>query len=52
MNFTLVKGDMAHLDEYRAIFFDSKLYDAYFAEDDRLEKSLPTVLRPALCTLP
>lgn len=40
MNFTLVKGDMAHLDEYRAIFFDSKLYDAYFAEDDRLEKSL------------
>lgn len=40
MNFTLVKGDPARLEEYRAIFFDSKLYDAYFAEDDRLTRSL------------
>lgn len=40
MNFTLVKGDMGRIDEYCAVFHDSKLYDTYFSQDDRLEKYL------------
>lgn len=44
MNFTLVKGDPARLTEYIEIFKDSKLYDAYYADSDRL----PTYLAAAM----
>jgi len=32
MDFTLVKGDLSRIEEYCALFLDSKLYDAYFTE--------------------
>ena len=32
MKFTLVKGVPERLEEYREVFYGSKLYDAYFAE--------------------
>lgn len=44
MDFTLVKGDPSRLEEYCQVFYDSKLYDAYFADSDRL----PTVLTDAM----
>lgn len=44
MKFTLVKGDPARLEEYVEIFRDSKLYDAYFSDSDRL----PTYLLDAI----
>lgn len=44
MDFTLVKGDPSRLEEYCQVFYDSKLYDAYFADSDRL----PTVLMDAM----
>ena len=44
MDFTLVKGDPSRLEEYCQVFYDSKLYDAYFADSDRL----PNVLMDAM----
>ena len=44
MDFTLVKGDPGRLEEYCQVFYDSKLYDAYFAGSDRL----PAVLTDAM----
>lgn len=40
MNFNLVKGDPARVAEYCEIFYDSKLYDAYFSEPGVLENWL------------
>ena len=40
MNFNLVKGDAARIAEYCEIFYDSKLYDAYFSEPGVLENWL------------
>ena len=36
MDFTLVKGDLSKAEEYRDLFLDSKLYDAYFSEGTAL----------------
>lgn len=44
MDFTLVKGDPSRLEEYCQVFYDSKLYDAYFADSDRL----PSILVDAM----
>lgn len=44
MDFTLVKGDPSRLEEYCQVFYDSKLYDAYFADSDRL----PYILTDAM----
>ena len=33
MNFNLVKGDPSRIPEYCEVFYDSKLSDAYFAEE-------------------
>lgn len=44
MNFNLVKGDPARISEYCEIFYDSKLYDAYFSEPGALEKWLNDAL--------
>ena len=44
MDFTLVKGDPSRLEEYCQVFYDSKLYDAYFADSDRL----PNILMDAM----
>ena len=41
MKFTLVKGVPERLEEYREVFYGSKLYDAYFAEGDSLNENLP-----------
>lgn len=40
MNFNLVKGDSARIAEYCEIFYDSKLYDAYFSQPGVLENWL------------
>ena len=40
MKFTLVKGVPERLEEYREVFYGSKLYDAYFAEGDSLNENL------------
>ena len=40
MNFNLVKGDAARVAEYCEIFYESKLYDAYFSEPGVLENWL------------
>ena len=40
MEFTLVKGDLNRIGEYRDLFLDSKLYDAYFSEGTVLEDVL------------
>lgn len=38
-------GDAARLEEYREVFFDSLLWDRYFADDDRLRGSLCAALQ-------
>lgn len=40
MEFTLVKGQMDRIAEYRDLFLDSKLYDAYFSEGEVLTNIL------------
>ena len=36
MEFQLVKGKAEHIPQYREVFYDSKLYDVYFSDSDRL----------------
>lgn len=40
MNFTLVKGDPNRISDYCEVFYDSKLYDAYFSEEGVLAQWL------------
>lgn len=44
MHFTLVKGEAARIPEYCEVFYDSKLYDAYFAEPGVLESWLSNAI--------
>ena len=40
MKFTLVKGVPERLEDYREVFYNSRLYDTYFADSDRLNDQL------------
>lgn len=40
MEFKLVKGVPERLEDYREVFYNSRLYDTYFADSDRLNDQL------------